>query len=103
LEAVPGIRVGSPILIAMPDGRDIEATVIWTKSDAFGVKFQFGQPASSSEQLAQLQRRLRRRRPIPLSPFQAQGPAELAGPLPGPSGAIDRIPAHPAKLRRQAP
>lgn len=39
LKAVPGIRVGSAIGIAMPDGRPVGASVVWLKPDAFGVKF----------------------------------------------------------------
>jgi hypothetical protein len=42
-----GIRVGSVVRIATPDGRDIEATVMWAKRDLFGVKFQVEQSASS--------------------------------------------------------
>ncbi len=43
LKAVPGIRVGGAVHIAMSDGRDVEATVMWTKADTFGVKFKAAQ------------------------------------------------------------
>jgi methyl-accepting chemotaxis protein len=44
LKMAPGIRVGGTIRIAMPDARVVEATVVWAKGDAFGVKFKGEQP-----------------------------------------------------------
>jgi methyl-accepting chemotaxis protein len=39
LKTVPGIQVGGAIKITTPDGRTVEATVVWAKADMFGVKF----------------------------------------------------------------
>jgi methyl-accepting chemotaxis protein len=39
LKAVPGMRVGTAVRIAMADGGTVEATVAWVRDDAFGAKF----------------------------------------------------------------
>ncbi|HEX2656536.1 MAG TPA: methyl-accepting chemotaxis protein [Xanthobacteraceae bacterium] len=39
LRILPGIEVGSKVRVALPDNRVFDATVVWTKSKTFGVKF----------------------------------------------------------------
>ncbi len=39
LKAVPGVQRGEKVRIAMPDRRNLEATVVWARDGAFGVEF----------------------------------------------------------------